>query len=198
MKGRRPFAYKPKHSPFLRSSQAHGGKPLYIKAYQLSKNDHTNTRRHATNGKMNTLCDAGLLCVYSCLIKNATVLFLMPPTMLYTINRIGNDSRVGTLHPRCATSLSVTFHHPYRASCFFATFLRFECFPKKKRVKRCKNNIQEIFQDPCHNVVEIQYASRLSPTCRGIKRLIDFLYRFQISLVCMRQRPTFHNPVSAI
>ena len=31
-------------------------------------------------------------------------------------------------------------------------------------------------------------------TNQGIKWLIDFLYRFQISRVCMRQRPSFHNP----
>lgn len=34
------------------------------------------------------------------------------------------------------------------------------------------------------------------PTSPGLSDLIDFLYRSLISLVCVRERPLFHNPIT--
>lgn len=81
--------------------------------------------------------------------------------------------------------------------CNFYTFLTLNIFPKKKTlVTGAKKNPRTIPTRPCCRKYNIH--TRLPPfTNQTIKWLIDFLYRSQISLVCMRERPVFHNPVNA-
>lgn len=112
--------------------------------------------------------------------------------MTLSTGSTGRESRVcrppkGWL--RCAASLTPKCEHPFREASHQA-----QIHPRTFSFKL--SEAQKI--SPARRGALRPWSTACLPpfTTQRIKRLIDFFQCFQISLVWMRQRPSFHNAVS--